>query len=55
MKFWLYIIVRLIAIIAFLILIALTSRMHIFLAIPVIVLSYFGYGILSTFLDDWLF
>ena len=54
MKFWLSMIVRLIVITIFLILIALTSRMHIFLAIPVMIFSYFGYVILITFLDDWL-
>ena len=54
MKFWLSIIMRLVVVIALLMLIALTSRMHIFLAIPVSVIAFFVYAILIVWLEDWL-
>lgn len=52
MKFWLLIAVRLLLIIALLILFALTSRMHIFLAIPVAVLGYVAFAFLTIWTEN---
>lgn len=54
MKFLLNIIIRFIVITALLLVIALTSRMHVFLAIPVTVIAFFVYAILMVFLDGWI-
>lgn len=52
MKSWLYILLYLILIIAFLMLLALTSRMHVFLAIPTIVITSVVVAVLLEFLDS---
>lgn len=43
MKKWTGEIIRILAVIVFMFVIVLTTRMHAFLAVPVIVLSYIGY------------
>ena len=53
MKFWSNIITRLIVITVLLLVIALTSRMHVFLAIPVSVIALFVYAVLTAYLDGW--
>ena len=56
MKEWLGTIVRLIAVMEFALVIALTARMQVFLAVPVMVLAYFGYAVFlvwSEKFDDW--
>ena len=52
MKDCLKILLYLAGIIAFLLVIALTTRMHIFLAIPVMVIAMFGLVLLNLFLDN---
>lgn len=52
MKDLLKILLYLIEFIVFLLVVALTSRMHVFLAIPVIVIALFGFVLLSVFLDN---
>ena len=52
MKDCLKILLYLVGIIVFLLVIALTSRMHIFLAIPVMVIAFFGLAFLGAILDN---
>lgn len=52
MKDLLKILLYLVGVIVFFLLIALTSRMHIFLAIPVMVIAFFGFALLNVFLDN---
>ena len=52
MKDCLKILLYLVGIIVFLLVIALTTRMHIFLAIPVIVIAMFGLVLLGALLDN---
>ena len=52
MKDLLKILLYLIGFMAFLFVIALTTRMHMFLAIPVIVIAIFGISLLHVFIDD---
>lgn len=54
MKTWLKILLYLIALIAFLFIFALIGRMHIFLAIPVMVVAIFGLSILDVLLEHFL-
>lgn len=52
MKDCLKILLYLVGIIVFLLVIALTTRMHIFLAIPVMAIAIFGLTILNVLLDN---
>lgn len=51
MNGWLKVFLYLIAVIAFLMVLALASRMHVFLAIPVMVIALFGLVLVGAFLD----
>lgn len=50
MKDWLKILLYLIGLIVFFIVIALATRMHVFLAIPVMVIALFGLALLGVLL-----
>lgn len=51
MNGWLKVLLYLIAVIVFLMVLALASRMHVFLAIPVMVIALFGLAFLGAILD----
>ena len=51
MKTWLRVILYLLATIIFLAIIALATRMHIFLAIPVTVIAIFGFAWAQVFIE----
>ena len=57
MRKWLGEIVRIITVIVFMFVIALTTRMSAFLAVPAMILSYFVYALVivwsERFDDDW--
>lgn len=54
MKPLLYVLIYLIMTIALLLVVALSSRMHLFLAIPVVIIAMFGFALASVHLDSWL-